>query len=196
MSDVTLTYPSFTDGDVAYGSQVQQNFEDVLAVVNADIDDDNIANDGITASDKIIDGTISAPLLEAGCVRHAAVDWSSTNSGVRAWRTQNHVGTAGGRIIRVRKTVTLAAVTTEANFTVDWSAGDAVDGNTTFSVAPVVGGWNIVDDANCINGDADVELKYIVTKGVTTTGCTVYFRFSGAPTAGDVVFEALVAGAA
>jgi hypothetical protein len=196
MSDITLPYPSLTDGTTAFGSQVQADLEAILDVVNSSIDDDNISNDGITASDKVKDGTISAPLLEAGCVRQAAVDWSSTNSGVRAWRTQNHVGTAGGRDIRFEKSITLANVTTEQTFTVDWSAGDGVDGNTTFSATPTVYGLELLDTTSKVSGIAAAVLSYLVVTARSTTGCTVAMRFSTAPAAGSVVLMGCAKGAA
>jgi hypothetical protein len=196
MSDAIITYPSFPDGTTASGAQVIQDFNDVLAVLNGLVDDDNLSNAGITASSKIKAATITAALISAGAINAAAMLWDSASNGVRAWRTPGYAGASGSRMVRIEKTVTLAADTTEHTVSVDWSASDSIDGAVTFSAAPTIVGLCFLDTGAKIAGDADVALKYLIVTARSTTGCTVVYRFSGAPTAGDVVLMAVVMGAA
>lgn len=189
--DVNAT---FTDGTTAYGSQVKQSFDDVEAVVNGGLEDDNLKDDGITASSKIKDGTITAGLIASGNIQSSHVIWAQASDGVRAWRSNGYSGANGSRLIRWEKTVALAAVVTEQSFSIDWSTGDSPEGTITFASAPTISGITILDPAGGMIDATDV-IQYIKVGTRSTTGCTILITFSDAPTAGNVVLMGLAAGA-
>ena len=191
---LTLPY-TFVDGTVAYGSHVNANNSAIATVLNGAIEDDNIANASITASSKLVASSIQAAQIATGQIRADHMDWEQGNLGVRAWRQLNYAGASGSRLIRIEKTIALAAAVTEQSFTIDWSAGDCPDGTTTFSAAPTITGLTILDPAGgqirAVDPDA---IAYIKVGTRSTTSCTVLITFSNAPTAGNVVLMALVAG--
>lgn len=189
--DVT---PTFTDGTTAYGSQVKAGFDSVEAVVNGGLDDDNITDDGITASAKIKDGTITSALMASGSIQSAHVNWAQASDGLRAWRSNSYSGANGSRLIRWEKTVALAAVTTEQSFSIDWSTGDSPEGTISFASAPTISGVTILDPAGGMIDATDV-IQYIKVGTRSTTGCTILITFSDAPTAGNVILMGLAAGA-
>lgn len=197
MSIVTLSFPELIDGTTAYGSQVQTNFTEITDVVNGAIDDSNIASGGITASSKLADASVVAAKIADANIRSQHVDWTSANSGVRAWRTNGYAGANGNRLIRIEKTlVGLLANTNEQSFSINWSAGDSPDGNVTFASAPTIVGLTLLDAAGALI-DATDALRYIKVGTRSTTGCTVLINFSDAPTAGDtVVLMGMALGAA
>jgi len=194
MTQLLIPYV-FVDGSTAQADHVNANFAEVVTVVNGAIEDDNIADASITASSKLIDATITGAKIGAAEIVAAHIDYSASNLGVKSWRAVGYAGSGGGYIIRVEKTIALAAVVTEQSFSIDWSAGDCPDGTITFASAPTVTGLTLLDPAGgqIKVTDPDV-IAYMKVGTRSTTGCTVLITFSNAPTAGNVVLMALVAG--
>jgi len=190
MSTLNYTYTTLPDGTTALGTQVMKNFNDVRAVING-LTQENIAT-GAVDSDEIATGAVTANKLDAAAVIESKMDYASANSGVKVVRCgPNYAGSGGMQMIRVESSQTLAAVTTEQTFTVDWSASDAADGAVTFSDTPTASGIAIVDGVAAVTGVMD----YIKITAINTTGCTVKCRFSGgAPTGGAIILSMLVAG--
>lgn len=65
----TLTVPvTFVDGTVIQAADFNSNFDQIEAVVNGNLDDTNLKNSGITASDKLIDSTVSLAKMASDSV--------------------------------------------------------------------------------------------------------------------------------
>jgi hypothetical protein len=192
MGLLTYTYTAFPDGTVAYGTYVITNFQEIQTVLNGGIDNDNVTNAGLTLSTKGVAGSVDSALMGAASVKDAALEYDSADSGVKVWQLgPNYPGAGGGRMIRVEKSVTIAAATTVQDFAVDWSTADGVDGNTTFTVATplVIHDW--FDSNHYMN--AAIEYERVIAR--SATGATIRIKFSAAPTGGAVTLMMLVSGA-
>jgi hypothetical protein len=79
----TLVVPNktYSPGDTIRSSEWNANFLAIEAVVNTNLDDLNLKNDGITASDKIKDGTIDLPAMGTNSVNSANIVDDSIGSG-------------------------------------------------------------------------------------------------------------------
>jgi len=193
MTQVIYTYPDFPDdgNTVASGQQVTQNFNDVKTVVNGQLEDTNILNDGITANTKIKDGTIDSNCMGNASIRDAHLTYPSASAGVKVWRMgPNYPGANGGTVIRVEKSITIAAVTTDQAFAVSWATTDGVDGALTFSAPPTLSGVSFLDTVGAI----DNTMQYCKFTARTASGCTLRVKFSTAPTGGAVTAMFFAAG--
>lgn len=191
MSNLVYTHTTFPDGIIADGDAVIQNFNDAAAVINGQLDDTNLANNGITANTKIKDGTIDSNCMGVQAIRDANVAYPSAAAGVKVWQLgPNYPGAGGGQVLRIEKSITIAAVTTEQSFAVSWAGSDAADGAFVFSAAPTITGVNFLDAGTAI----DNTLQYVKLSARSTTGCTIKLKFGTAPTGGVVTLMFIASG--
>jgi len=193
MTLILYPYSDFPDDGVtvASGQQVIDNFNAVKTIVNGQLEDGNFSNDGITANTKIKDGSIDSSCMGAGSIRNSSIVYPSASDGVMVWRLgPNYPGANGGEMIRVEKSITIAAATTEQSFTISWSVSDAVDGAVTFASAPTISGISFLDTGVAI----DNTMQYCKVSARSTTACTIKLKFSTSPTGGSVTLMFLAAG--
>lgn len=177
-------------GEAADVDLTMAEFDALGNILNGNIETANIKDLNVTTA-KLQASAVDSTKLANGAVRETHMDYSSANSGVEVWRTgPTHVGTAGGRIARVRKTgVTFTGDGPDSvTFTF---ATDCVDGDPAFSAAPVMMGQPIVTAS-----DDPTEADAITHARVTTLDMTqAIIEIGHGYSTADVTIEFCVAGA-
>lgn len=198
MSLLTIPYDIFVPGNIGYAPEFNANWAAIKSW-SASIDDTNLSPAGITLYSKGKPGTITSTLFGTSCVKQSAIDYTSAGVGVLAWQSGSvYRGNGGNRTIWIKKQETLLADLAEHTITVDWSATDSVDGAFTFPDATKVHVIPTFADnvgGTRISGTA-AELSYMTVTAITTTGCTIKYRFRALPAPGNVNLIAIVSGGA
>jgi len=185
MSTLTLPFPDFQPNTIAASGQVDANNAAIVAVVNGGLDDTNLANNGITASTKIKDGTIDAACMGTGVVRQAQIDYTAASLGPLVAQTgPNYVGANGARLAWVSKSIT-PTVVTEEDYTFTF-ASDCISGDPAFTATPAVGCPTFIR-----NTDVEAEMPDAWWfKSVTSTTAVLRIKYytTAAATAMTVQF--------
>jgi len=196
MGNVALpTRSEYAAGENADGDIVYVDLFNIIDEFNGSIESDNIANNAIT-TDKIANGTVTSDKLSGSSIKEANMDYTQYGSGAKVWRCgPNYVGTAGGLIARVQKTISFTATTNEEGpftFNLNDATTDCVDGNPAFhnSAAPTMLGAPVVTGSTVAH-----ENNAILSVRITAIdeGSIVMYIAHGA-TAADVDIEFGVAG--
>lgn len=189
------TESEYNAGENADGSIVYTDLFNVIDEFNGSIETANIANNAIT-TDKIANVTVTSDKISGSAIKEVNMDYTQAGSGVKAWRCgPNYVGTAGGLIARVQKTISFTATGAEEGpftFNLNDATTDCADGNPSFhsSVAPIMLGSPVVVGSTVAHANNAITGARITA---IDEGSIVMYLTHGA-TAADVDIEFGVAG--
>lgn len=134
MSNIGAYPGGISSGSDAIASAVSSAFDMIKAAINSGaINSDNMGANSILST-AIIDGAVVAGKIGALAVKHAKIQFASSDGGVRCVQHGSTPPANGIMLARCSNSVAVASGATTTSLVISWA--NAIDGNPGFTATP------------------------------------------------------------